>query len=118
MAVIGTVEVDVIPSTKQFVNKLRGGIMPQADQVGRQWGERFGAAAGDDARKRIELALGRLKDVNVGVDTKGAETKVAALRTQIDSLDKSNTKVAASSRRRPAPVLGCSLRRLPRSVPP
>jgi hypothetical protein len=99
MAVIGTVEVDVIPSTKQFVNKLRGGIMPQADQVGRQWGERFGAAAGDDARKRIELALGRLKDVNVGVDTKGAETKVAALRTQIDSLDKSNTKVAASSRK-------------------
>lgn len=55
---VGSVHVDVVPSTKDFVKKMKSDLLGQLDELGREIGERIGGEAaralGDDIARGVE----------------------------------------------------------------
>lgn len=103
MITVGSVAVDVVPSTKLFAEKLKAALQPIADKIGLQMGETIGdkiadamPKAGEKAggffsdtfKKRVELALKNLPDASVKLDDAKAQEKLDALRAKLTLLGK------------------------------
>ena len=74
---IGSVSVSVVPSAEGFADKIRADILPQADQLGIDIGERM--------RVGIES---RLSDIRLGVnaDTATASAELDKIRVKADEI--------------------------------
>ncbi|MEV6684448.1 transglycosylase SLT domain-containing protein [Streptomyces sp. NPDC051130] len=57
--IVGSVAVDVVPVVPNFHNKLKGLVLPIADRVGREAGERMGRAISDNIVVSIPQAVQR-----------------------------------------------------------
>lgn len=75
-AIVGSVAVDVVPSTKTWNSKLRSQLLPQADKLGTELGDRIGR----NAQQKIRERLAKLPDAKVGVNTKQADADLVKFR--------------------------------------
>lgn len=73
---VAQAEVDVLPNARGFGEKLRALIVPEAERIGREAGDKIG----DSIRDRVRVALERLPDANIDLDldTTGATAEVDA----------------------------------------
>lgn len=69
---VGSVHVDVVPSTRDFVKKMSDQILAEADKLGRELGERIGRDAAEAAGARISEGV---EDGVNKADTKKAGAK-------------------------------------------
>ncbi|HTE81098.1 MAG TPA: hypothetical protein VK634_10460, partial [Reyranella sp.] len=69
-AIVGSVAVDVVPSTKSWNSKLRAQILPQADKLGKEIGDKIAARIKDQIGKGIRDGLG---DTGGAPETEGAK---------------------------------------------
>lgn len=67
---VGSVHVDVVPSTEGFVRQMRSEILGEADKIGRELGERIGRDAANTASRRVT------EGIEDGVD--GADVEASA----------------------------------------
>jgi hypothetical protein len=125
MADIGQVTVAVVPNAENFVNRMRGAILPQAGQFGAEFGRSFGDSAlkaindrlrllgtgsGNQGRQsgrsfadafaaevqtRISAALKALPKARIGTELD--DTDLAKIRLQLDRLGKANIGVDLST---------------------
>jgi len=75
-AIVGSVAVDVVPSAKTWNAKLRSQLLPQADKLGTDLGDRIGR----NAQEKIRERLAKLPDAKIGVNTKQADADMARFR--------------------------------------
>lgn len=78
---IGSVSVDVVPNARQFWEKFKAQTTTGAVDAGRTSGNNFQRGFNEATRGGV--------NVKVNADTAEAEAQVAALRRQLDTLDKS-----------------------------
>jgi phage-related protein len=103
---VGSVSVDVVPSVRDFASRIRREILPDADRIGREVGERMARAINaqlDDIKIKVDMgrALARLTqlkkaldeldgrkiDVQVNVDMIGAVAELRTLAQILSRLD-------------------------------
>jgi hypothetical protein len=75
-AIVGSVAVEVVPSTRTWNAKLRADLLPQADKLGNDIGDRIGRNAQQKFRER----MAKLPDAKVGVNIKQADAELARFR--------------------------------------
>lgn len=75
-SIVGSVAVEVVPSTRSWNSKLRSELLPQADKLGSDLGDRIGR----NAQQKIRERLAKLPDAKIGVNTKQADAEMAKFR--------------------------------------
>ena len=118
MPSVGSIYVDVLPNVSGFPDRLRGGVLPSADEIGRQMGQIFadriaagirdglgagfrggrdegarggsesGGAFADAFKAKVSAALRALPKVDITADASEADKKIAELRAQLEALSK------------------------------
>jgi hypothetical protein len=80
---VAEAEVRVLPNADNFGEDLKAEILPKADSIGREAGDRIGKGI----QERVRLALKDLPDAKVGVDLDQAklDTELAELRAKLDA---------------------------------
>lgn len=54
---VGSVHVDVVPSTRDFVKDMRSSLLTQADAIGKEMGQKIGKPIADDVTKGVRDGL-------------------------------------------------------------
>lgn len=117
---VGSVSVGVVPNARNWNNDLRRQLIPEANQVGNEYGrklssgivnemgrkradmakegERSGGAFSDMFRKRVEAAFKALPKLKPGADTSEADRALQAIRARMEELSKKHIGVDLSTK--------------------
>jgi hypothetical protein len=87
---VGSVSVGVVPNAKDFNTELRRQLFPDAENIGREYGDRLGRGM----RDALQVSIDRIKadmekgfTANVSADTTKAKDEIDAMRAEEEARD-------------------------------
>ena len=88
---VGSVSVGVVPNAKEFNSEIRRQLFPDADNIGREYGDKLGRGIQESIRVSVERIKEELRttdfQVNVGADTTKAKDDIDAMRLEEEARD-------------------------------